>query len=77
MPDLAAALAPVLDPAPAPRPEPGDRLAAVLAVLVGDDDPALLFTERAAMLSRHAGEISFPGGLQDPGRCGPARDGAA
>ena len=67
MPDLGEALAPALDPAPAPRPEPGDRLAAVLAVLVGADDPLLLFTERAAMLSRHAGEISFPGGLQDPG----------
>jgi 8-oxo-dGTP pyrophosphatase MutT (NUDIX family) len=67
MPDIAAALAPALDPAPAPLPEPGDRLAAVLAVLVGADDPALLFTERAAMLSRHAGEMSFPGGLQDPG----------
>jgi 8-oxo-dGTP pyrophosphatase MutT (NUDIX family) len=67
MPDLAAALAPVLDAAPTPRPDPGDRLAAVLALLVGADEPALLFTERAAMLSRHAGEMSFPGGLQDPG----------
>ena len=26
-----------------------------------------MFTVRAAALSRHAGEISFPGGLQDPG----------
>jgi 8-oxo-dGTP pyrophosphatase MutT (NUDIX family) len=67
MPDLAAALVPALDAKPAPRPEPGDRLAAVLAVLVGDEEPELVFTERAAMLSRHAGEMSFPGGLQDPG----------
>lgn len=65
--DLAAALSPVLDPAPSPQPEPGDRLAAVLALLVGRDDPELVFTERAAMLSRHAGETSFPGGLHDPG----------
>jgi 8-oxo-dGTP pyrophosphatase MutT (NUDIX family) len=66
MPDLATALLPALDPAPRPLPEPGERLAAVLAVLVGDDEPDLVFTERAAMLSRHAGEMSFPGGLQDP-----------
>jgi len=66
MPELADALAPMLDPAPAPRPEPGDRLAAVLALLVGPD-PELVFTERAAMLSRHAGEMSFPGGLEEPG----------
>ena len=26
-----------------------------------------MFTVRAAAMSRHAGEISFPGGLQDPG----------
>jgi len=65
MPDLAHALAPALDPAPSPRPDPGDRLAAVLALLAGADEPELVFTERAAMLSRHAGEMSFPGGLQD------------
>jgi 8-oxo-dGTP pyrophosphatase MutT (NUDIX family) len=64
--DLAAALALVLDPAPEPRPEAGDRLAAVLALLVGTDEPELVFTERAAMLSRHAGEMSFPGGLEEP-----------
>lgn len=67
MTDLAAALAPVLDPAPEPRAEPGDRLAAVLALLVGTDQPELVFTERAAMLSRHGGEMSFPGGLEEPG----------
>ena len=66
MPDLAAALAPRLDPDPGPEASPGDRLAAVLALLVGDE-PTLLFTERAAALSRHAGEVSFPGGLRDLG----------
>ncbi len=66
MSDLAAALAGVLDAAPAPKPAPGDRLAAVLALLVGADEPDVVFTERAAMLSRHAGEMSFPGGLRDP-----------
>jgi 8-oxo-dGTP pyrophosphatase MutT (NUDIX family) len=64
--DLAAAVAPHLDHAPRPHAAPGDRLAAVLALLVGDE-PTLLFTERAAAMSRHAGEVSFPGGLQDPG----------
>jgi 8-oxo-dGTP pyrophosphatase MutT (NUDIX family) len=66
MTDLAAVLGPALDPAPEPHPEPGDRLAAVLALLVGTDDPELLFTERAERLSRHAGEMSFPGGLEEP-----------
>ena len=42
-------------------------MAAVLAPLVEHPEPALVFTRRAADLSRHAGEISFPGGLQDPG----------
>jgi 8-oxo-dGTP pyrophosphatase MutT (NUDIX family) len=66
MPDLTHALAPALDQSPSPQPDPGDRLAAVLALLAGADEPELVFTERAAMLSRHAGEMSFPGGLQDP-----------
>ena len=39
----------------------------MLALVVGRDDPELVFTERAAMLSRHAGEMSFPGGLEEPG----------
>jgi 8-oxo-dGTP pyrophosphatase MutT (NUDIX family) len=56
-----------LDPSPAPQPGPGDRLAAVLAPLIESPVPSLLFTLRAAALSRHAGEVSFPGGLQDPG----------
>jgi 8-oxo-dGTP pyrophosphatase MutT (NUDIX family) len=66
MPDLAAALEPHLDPDPHPEADPGDRLAAVLALIVEGDEPTVLFTERAAALSRHAGEVSFPGGLHDP-----------
>ena len=65
--DLAQRLRAALEPEPGPTPSPGDRLAAVLAPLVMDDEPSLIFTIRAAALSRHAGEISFPGGLQDPG----------
>jgi 8-oxo-dGTP pyrophosphatase MutT (NUDIX family) len=56
-----------LDPNPRPDVAPGERLAAVLALLVMDGEPSLIFTRRAHDLSRHAGEISFPGGLQDPG----------
>lgn len=51
---------------PRPSPAPGDRLAAVLALLVDRPEPSLVFTERARSLSRHAGEVSFPGGLADP-----------
>jgi len=65
--DLRAALRAALDPDPAPQPGPGDRLAAVLAPLVERPEPSLVFTVRSVDLSRHAGEISFPGGLQDPG----------
>jgi 8-oxo-dGTP pyrophosphatase MutT (NUDIX family) len=66
MPDLSAALTPHLSPRPRPEADPGDRLAAVLALIVEGDESTVLFTERAAALSRHAGEVSFPGGLQDP-----------
>jgi 8-oxo-dGTP pyrophosphatase MutT (NUDIX family) len=64
---FAATLKAALDPHPVPTPGPDDRLAAVLALLILGDDPSLVFTVRASTLSRHAGEISFPGGLQDPG----------
>jgi 8-oxo-dGTP pyrophosphatase MutT (NUDIX family) len=44
------------------------RHAAVLAPLYArDGEPWLLFTRRATGLSRHSGEISFPGGSRDPG----------
>jgi 8-oxo-dGTP pyrophosphatase MutT (NUDIX family) len=46
----------------------GGTDAAVLVVLYGwPEDPGLVFTKRRADLRRHAGEISFPGGRQDPG----------
>jgi 8-oxo-dGTP pyrophosphatase MutT (NUDIX family) len=64
--DLAEALGPHLDRDPRPVAAQGDRLAAVLALVVGDDEPAVLLTERAASMSRHAGEVSFPGGLAEP-----------
>jgi 8-oxo-dGTP pyrophosphatase MutT (NUDIX family) len=67
VPDLRPALRATLDPDPRPQPAPGDRLAAVLAPLIAAPEPALVFTVRARALSRHAGEISFPGGLQDLG----------
>ncbi len=56
-----------LDRDPRPVPDPGDRLAAVLALVVESPAPTLVFTERAAGMSRHAGEVSFPGGLAEPG----------
>jgi 8-oxo-dGTP pyrophosphatase MutT (NUDIX family) len=47
---------------------PGDSLASVLVpVLVSTPDPRVVFTRRTETLSRHAGEISFPGGLADQG----------
>jgi 8-oxo-dGTP pyrophosphatase MutT (NUDIX family) len=39
----------------------------VLVPLVEGDEPAVIFTRRNADLSRHAGEISFPGGMHDAG----------
>jgi 8-oxo-dGTP pyrophosphatase MutT (NUDIX family) len=63
--DLRDRLRAALDPAPAPVPQPGDRLAAVLALLVELPQLALVFTLRSEALPRHPGEISFPGGLAD------------
>jgi 8-oxo-dGTP pyrophosphatase MutT (NUDIX family) len=63
--DLRARLSRRLHQAPTPRPDPGDRLAAVLVPIVRGPEPSLVFTVRTQRLSRHAGEISFPGGLQD------------
>jgi 8-oxo-dGTP pyrophosphatase MutT (NUDIX family) len=56
-----------LDPEPAFDVEPQERVAAVLVPVIEWPEPSILFTLRAAHLSRHAGEMSFPGGVQEPG----------
>ena len=66
-PSLEENLRSALDPAPANAPAPGDRLAAVLAPVVESPGPSLIFTVRSDALSRHPGEVSFPGGLVDEG----------
>ena len=38
----------------------------LLALYGWPEEPGLIFTERRSDLRRHAGEISFPGGRQDP-----------
>ena len=70
-PSLEEALRSALDPAPAHAPAPGDRLAAVLAPVVESPDLSLIFTVRSDALSRHPGEVSFPGGLVDEGESLP------
>jgi 8-oxo-dGTP pyrophosphatase MutT (NUDIX family) len=57
-----------LDPGPAVVLPPGTSPAAVLVPVLGSGPEArLVFTKRTDTLSRHAGEISFPGGLADTG----------
>ena len=65
---LARALGSV-DRAVIPRhfaPQPGDPRAAVLVLLSDDADPILPFTVRSASLRHHSGQISFPGGHEEP-----------
>ena len=52
-----------LSPHPVPGVEEGAP-AAVILPLVDDDEPTVIFTKRRDDLSRHPGEISFPGGLR-------------
>ncbi|HEY1330634.1 MAG TPA: CoA pyrophosphatase [Actinomycetota bacterium] len=55
-------------PAAADLDVPGTSPAAVLVPVIADGEhPRLVFTERTMSLSRHAGEISFPGGLPEDG----------
>ncbi|RNL80130.1 NUDIX hydrolase [Nocardioides marmorisolisilvae] len=41
--------------------------AVLIPIFEGDRGPVIVYTERSADLRKHAGEISFPGGRQDPG----------
>jgi 8-oxo-dGTP pyrophosphatase MutT (NUDIX family) len=45
--------------------------AAVLVPVVLGADPSVLLTKRTSHLTKHAGQISFPGGRIDPGDSGP------
>jgi 8-oxo-dGTP pyrophosphatase MutT (NUDIX family) len=49
------------------------RPAAVLLLVVNHAEPTVVFTQRTAHLSDHAGQISFPGGRCDEGDCTPER----
>jgi len=56
-----------------PAPPPQARPSAVLMLFAEHEgEPSVLLTERAARLRHHAGQISFPGGAEDPGDDGPA-----
>jgi 8-oxo-dGTP pyrophosphatase MutT (NUDIX family) len=58
----------LLDPVPNEFPARDEVLAAVLVpVLAAAPELRLVFTKRTDTMSRHAGEISFPGGLADEG----------
>src|ERR1700761_2596357 len=45
--------------------------AAVLVPVVLDEQPTVLLTKRNSRLTKHAGQISFPGGRIDPEDAGP------
>src|SRR2546423_784250 len=46
------------------EPAAGRQPAAVLVPVVEGPEPSIVFTKRTEHLSRHPGEISFPGGMR-------------
>jgi len=55
-----------LDPQNRPAIRPDLMPAAVLLPLLLRDEPHVLLTQRTDHLSRHAGQVAFPGGRADP-----------
>ncbi|CAN5480917.1 hypothetical protein BH10PSE14_BH10PSE14_14810 [soil metagenome] len=51
----------------APLPETDPAAAAVLIAVTDRDAPGVILTRRTDTLSRHPGQIAFPGGRVDPG----------
>lgn len=52
--------------------DPSQRRAAVLLPLYRDrEETYVLFTRRTETVEHHKGQISFPGGAEDPGDAGP------
>jgi 8-oxo-dGTP pyrophosphatase MutT (NUDIX family) len=60
-----------LAPSMAAPPDDARPSAVLMLFAEHDGEPSVLLTERAARLRHHAGQISFPGGAQDPGDDGP------
>jgi 8-oxo-dGTP pyrophosphatase MutT (NUDIX family) len=66
--DVRKALASAPPPRPADSERPGVPASAVLAPLYDvDGEAVVVLTRRAQHLRSHRGEVSFPGGRQDPG----------
>ncbi len=55
-----------LNPQNRPKTKPDLTPAAVLLPLVLRDEPMVLLTQRTDTLSRHAGQVAFPGGRAEP-----------
>jgi 8-oxo-dGTP pyrophosphatase MutT (NUDIX family) len=68
MAEVVDALRNAPEPRPSDRERPGVRASAVLAPLYEDDGEVMVvLTRRAQHMRSHKGEVSFPGGRQEPG----------